>query len=509
MRAMKWIPALMLSLVLVGSVHAAGPDDQYLEIYAAIEQGDSAAQAGDARVAVARYSFALDSLKKLQSSYPTWNPDVVKFRQEYISDKLGAAIKQLPAETAAPVAQTNAPKTATIADLQQQAADLADQIRTLAADKATLEKKLKEALSIQPAAADAGDLAKAQEEILALKKERDLLTVTLAQERAKTSAPSEKPSADKPAKTAPSADVSALEKQLAAAQALNANLQKEIAELKTKLSAKEAKRSKNAAERENEQLRARIAALEAHPVAYTPEEQEILKSGSAQPSSFHVVTEAPKAPKKGIHSVKDLPPGAGAMMAEAQRLFVAGEFETAEKKYLDVLRQDDKNVYVLAHLANAQLALNHLEDCEKNVKTALSVDPDDAASLFLLGNLRLKQEKVDEALDALSRSAQINPTNAVTQNSLGTALSRKGMEKAAESALRKALQLDPGFPEAHHNLAIIYATQKPPSMELARWHYKKAIDAGQPRNTSLEKVLNPPAAADAPAAAPAPAATGQ
>jgi len=96
---------------------------------------------------------------------------------------------------------------------------------------------------------------------------------------------------------------------------------------------------------------------------------------------------------------------------------------------------------------------------------------------------------VKEALDALTQSASINSSNAVTQNSLGSALIRNGYNKAAESAFRKALQLDPGFPEAHNNLALVYATKRPPSLELARWHYAKALEFGQPKNLALEKML--------------------
>ena len=161
-RRMKWIPTLILSLLIVGVAHAEGPDDQYLEIYNWITQADTFSQTGDSKHAIANYSLAQDGLKKLQSVYSTWNPDIVKFRLEYVAERLAAATKQLPPVIAD--TSTNAPKTATRADLQQQAADLAEQVSTLAAEKAGLEKKLKEAFSLQPAPANSADLAKAQQE---------------------------------------------------------------------------------------------------------------------------------------------------------------------------------------------------------------------------------------------------------------------------------------------------------------------------------------------------------
>jgi Tfp pilus assembly protein PilF len=69
------------------------------------------------------------------------------------------------------------------------------------------------------------------------------------------------------------------------------------------------------------------------------------------------------------------------------------------------------------------------------------------------------------------------------------ALSHLGQRKAAEAALRRAIQLVPDYAAAHNNLAVVYLTQDPPAPGLARWHYQKAIDAGQPRNLDLEKLL--------------------
>jgi Flp pilus assembly protein TadD len=106
-----------------------------------------------------------------------------------------------------------------------------------------------------------------------------------------------------------------------------------------------------------------------------------------------------------------------------------------------------------------------------------------------MGILRYRQEKLDEGLDALSRSAQLNTTNPSTQFYLGCVLADKGMRPAAETAFRKALQLEPDYSDAHFNLALVYASEKPPSTGLARWHYKKALNLGHPRNPKLEEIL--------------------
>jgi len=228
-------------------------------------------------------------------------------------------------------------------------------------------------------------------------------------------------------------------------------------------------------------LRARLEVFEARQVPYTEEELALFK-----PSPTKLAAESPKAGKK---SVKELPEGARPLVAEAQRAFAAQHYEEAEQKYLQVLRLDEKNVYTLGNLAAIQLELNHLEAAEKNLKQALAIEPNDAFSLSLFGYLKFQQQKYDDALNALIRAAKLNPLSAETQNYLGITLSHKGMRGPAETALRKAIQLSPGYGSAHNNLAVIYVTQQPPLVELARWHYQKALAAGMPRNLNLEKML--------------------
>ena len=154
------------------------------------------------------------------------------------------------------------------------------------------------------------------------------------------------------------------------------------------------------------------------------------------------------------------------------------------------MKADVNNPAVLTDLALIEVNLNHAPDAEKHITAALAVAPDNDYGLFVLGRLRLAQGKFDQALDALSRAAQINPEDAEIQNNLGVALSEKGLRGPAEAALRRAVQIDPGCADAHANLAFVYITQQPPLVELARWHYEKALAAGHPHNTAIEKLID-------------------
>ncbi|HEX7655096.1 MAG TPA: tetratricopeptide repeat protein, partial [Verrucomicrobiae bacterium] len=154
-----------------------------------------------------------------------------------------------------------------------------------------------------------------------------------------------------------------------------------------------------------------------------------------------------------------------------------------------ILERDENNGLALANLATIEMQEGKLDLAEKHITAAVAQSPDDAYNLSTLGFLKFRQDKYDEALDALSRAAKLDPNNPEIQNYLGVTLSHKGQRVPAETALRKSIALSPNYAPAHNNLAVIYLTQTPPMPQLARWHYQKALDAGQPHNPELEKML--------------------
>ena len=225
-------------------------------------------------------------------------------------------------------------------------------------------------------------------------------------------------------------------------------------------------------------LRARLSVDEAKPVPFTADELALLRQPTPQPAAGSV-----KKP------MEQMPAGTAELVVSAQQHFARHEYDQAEADYQKILNHDQNNGLVLANLATIELQQGKLDAAEKNLKAALAQSPDDAYNLSTLGFLKFRQEKYDEALDILSRAAQLAPENPEIQNYLGVTYSRKGMRLQAETALRKAIQLNPVYAPAHNNLAVIYLSQTPPSPLLARWHYQKAIAAGQPRNPDLEKLL--------------------
>ena len=516
---------ILASLALIPRARGQSPDDQYFQIYTTIQEADALNASGDAAQALAKYRDAQTALERIKRVYPTWNTDVVSFRMSYLADKIGEVSAKVPGTNSPPRLEESKPAAsadATIA-LKDQIQSLQIQLRQLQAANTTLDAKLKEALAVQPAAVDPRELAKAEDRIRLLEKENDLLTVRLEQSRkppgeADTNTVDQtkqdlaetnrklaeqnaavaklavenaalqsriKELAGKASVSAPASDDNARIKQL---ERERNELQKQLAAAQRDLS-KRSSRSSATFEDSDEvkTLRARLAVLEMPQVPYTQEELALLNKPAPKPDTNSSAGQA---------SVKELSPVAAQLVAEARADFAAQRLPQAEVKYLQVLRQNPRNVSVLANVAAIQLEMNHLAEAERHIQQALAVAPDDAYTLSLLGNLRFRQERYDDALDALSRAAKLDPQNPEIQNYLGLALSQKGERKAAETAFRKAIELDPNYASAHNNLAVFYITAKPPWVALARWHYQKALAAGMSRNPDLEKLLDEADAAE-------------
>jgi Flp pilus assembly protein TadD len=128
-------------------------------------------------------------------------------------------------------------------------------------------------------------------------------------------------------------------------------------------------------------------------------------------------------------------------------------------------------------------------EAQKALQQAVKLSPTDAFSYSILGIVYYQMSKFDDAINALTKAAALDPKDAKTYNYLGIACSQKGNQEAAEQQLRKAIEIDSNYGDAHFNLAVIYATQKPPAKELARKHYKQALDLGIPKDPQLDKLL--------------------
>ncbi len=222
-------------------------------------------------------------------------------------------------------------------------------------------------------------------------------------------------------------------------------------------------------------------------------------AGEAAPSSSSATAPAPApAPEDSTATVSSeatagagqtLPPEVVALINEARDQFVRGNFSGAEKLYQQFLDLQPDNVVALANLGVSQFRQGKLTAAQLALEKAIKVSPDDAFSLTTLGAVMIEQNRIDDAIAYLERANSSVTDDPITLNYLGVASSQIGQFGKAEQALRRAVTVKPDYAEAHFNLAVIYATAKPPSIALAKRHYEKALELGAGPDKRLAAML--------------------
>lgn len=178
-----------------------------------------------------------------------------------------------------------------------------------------------------------------------------------------------------------------------------------------------------------------------------------------------------------------------ALVNEAREEFVKGNFVKAEDLYQKFLQSQPDNVIALANLGVAQFRQGKLTAAQLALEKAVKVDPNDAFSLTTLGAVMIEQNRIQDAVGYLERANSASPDDPITLNYLGVASSQLGEFGKAEQSLRRAITVKPEYAEAHFNLAVIYATAKPPSIALAKRHYEKALELGSSPDKRLATML--------------------
>ena len=334
---MKRFSVILALLVAILGARAEGPDDQYIGIYNLIQEADKLNNGGQPREALPKYLQAQSALQRFQKGYPDWNTRIVSFRLNYLSDKISALSAWAPpAASAAPPGASPAASPAAPSDWEHQLRALQDQVSRLQADKTVLEAKLKEALSVQPAAMDPRELARAEAQISDLQKENDLLKVSLAQEKNKPVAAPDTQALDEARQSLEEANRK-LAEQTRLAEALTGekeSLQARVTALRTDAEAAAALRA------ENQLLKKQVADLQAAPAPASPAEElnRQLAQAQAQIAALQSDTEILRLEKSALADrVKQLS-DAPAATAVTTRAADAARIKELERERDDLRR---------------------------------------------------------------------------------------------------------------------------------------------------------------------------
>lgn len=169
--------------------------------------------------------------------------------------------------------------------------------------------------------------------------------------------------------------------------------------------------------------------------------------------------------------------------------FQKGNFDGAREAYLRVLKIEPNNIPALVNLGATEYRTGNHTEAERLLRRALQLKPDNPTAWLNLGIIYLERNEPMRSLAAIAQAVVHAPNDPVARNYLGVAAGRNRWFDAAESELRRAVELRPDYADAHFNLAVFCLERVPPATELARRHYRKALELGAPPDPLIEKAL--------------------
>lgn len=209
----------------------------------------------------------------------------------------------------------------------------------------------------------------------------------------------------------------------------------------------------------------------------------------ADPSVPEPGSTPPAGPVVETNLNPNVPADTVSMAREMKEQLDGGKYVEAEKGAERILAKYPDNLFARSSLGVAQLRQGKLKQAEITLKRALASNPNDAYSRSSLGIVYYRMKKFDEAIDQLTRAIALDPKSPSAHNHLGIVAGQKGWPEAAEQEFKKAIALNPNYADAHFNLAVIYATNQPPSKQLAQQHYRRATELGATPDPALEKMI--------------------
>jgi Flp pilus assembly protein TadD len=176
---------------------------------------------------------------------------------------------------------------------------------------------------------------------------------------------------------------------------------------------------------------------------------------------------------------------------EAADLFKNQQYDESAAKYQTIIEKYPESLYAWSNLGVVRFQQGKFNEALKALQQAVKLSPTDAFSYSNLGIVYYQLNQYENAISALNSAEALDPNDAKTHNYLGCACSQKGWQEVAEKEFHKAIDIDPNFGDAHFNLSLVYATSKPPALEMARREYNRALELGIAKDPRLEKLLQP------------------
>jgi len=153
------------------------------------------------------------------------------------------------------------------------------------------------------------------------------------------------------------------------------------------------------------------------------------------------------------------------------------KFESAEKLYVEFLKENPGNFDANLLLATVSAQLKKLEPAKKLFQKAIKIKPQHKNLHYNLGLIFKEQNELKKAIKCYEEAIRIDPNYFIAHNNLGIAHYDMGNLRIAKKCYEEAIKININYEEAHCNLGVLF--QYLGDFEKAKKSYEKAIQINQ------------------------------
>lgn len=171
------------------------------------------------------------------------------------------------------------------------------------------------------------------------------------------------------------------------------------------------------------------------------------------------------------------------LVAAGEDLLAEDDFDAAERKFIDAIALDPRNVDAYAGLGDLYWETGKLDQARETYEYILKLNADNFDASARLGNIALAQGNLAVARDYQLRSVELDSSAAVHYRDLAAVYQEMGELEEALTALQKAVGLEPNNPrylDALIELCIL-SKRRPEAREAL-----KRLREVNPENQKLE-----------------------
>ena len=171
------------------------------------------------------------------------------------------------------------------------------------------------------------------------------------------------------------------------------------------------------------------------------------------------------------------------LMYEASRDATQEDYETAEKRYLAVLRQAPKNIDAYKGLADVYQKQGQTIEAKETYQFILQIDPSDEHTLLKLGDMYEEEGRLEKAVEYYEAAVLINPHNPLRFAKLYYLLFELKQYETALEAITQALEIEPQNPKYLDNFIEVAILLKQKQLADKGYHDLRMIN---PENQKLQ-----------------------